>query len=288
MSLHALTIDVEDYFQVSAFEDNVKVEQWGQYESRVERNTHKILDLFDENNVSGTFFTLGWVAKKYPKLVEEIAKRGHEVASHGYSHKLIYKQSQNVFRQETIASKKILEDTAQMPIKGYRAASYSITKNSLWALDILAEAGFEYDSSVFPVRHDRYGIPSSPVEPYIIETEKGNRIKEYPLSTANIGSIRLPVAGGGYFRLYPFWFFKWLVNRSIKQHNSSYIFYLHPWEVDPDQPKIDASFVSTFRHYNNLDKCEVRLSKFLKLFDFSTVENVLKNTEMGLCKTAEL
>ncbi len=273
---NALTVDVEDYFQVSAFADSIAQHEWDNQALRVERNTHKLLDLFDDYQIQATFFVLGWVADRARALILEIAQRGHEVACHGYSHQLIYNQSPEVFREETIRAKDLLEDIVQRPVRGYRAASYSITRRSLWALDILFEAGFEYDSSIFPVRHDRYGIPDSPEFPYILDTPNGHKLIEFPLSTAKVMGYRLPVAGGGYFRLYPYW----LSHAGLKQINRGqkpFIFYLHPWEVDPEQPRISASWFSRFRHYNNLDKCETRLRKLASDFQFTTVERVLHN-----------
>ena len=202
---NALTVDVEDYFHVAAFSRQIDPATWDRYPLRVERNTHLLLDLFAEREVRATFFVLGWVAERCPQLVRAIAEQGHEVACHGYSHQLIYGQTPDTFRAETIRAKSCLEDQAQCPILGYRAASYSITKRSLWALDILAELGFSYDSSIFPVHHDRYGIPESPRWPYRIDTCSGGSIIEFPPSTLAFGGYRLPVAGGGYFRIYPYW-----------------------------------------------------------------------------------
>ncbi len=273
---NALTVDVEDYFQVSAFAKSVAPNDWDNFSLRVEQNTHKLLDLFDERQIKATFFVLGWVAERENSLILEIANRGHEVACHGYSHQLVYNQSPDVFRQETIRSKSLLEDIVQQPVRGYRAASYSITRRSLWALDILAEAGFDYDSSIFPVRHDRYGIPDSPEFPYVLDTPEGHKLVEFPLSTAKLMKYKLPIAGGGYFRLYPYWLSRAGL-RQINRKEKPFIFYLHPWEVDPDQPRISASRLSRFRHYNNLDKCEDRLRQLTSDFQFTTVEKVLQN-----------
>lgn len=272
MVKNGLSIDVEDYYQVAAFFDQVEYGDWESWESRVESNTHKILDLLDEKACKATFFTLGWVAERYPNIVREIVARGHELASHGYSHQLIYKQAPEVFKQETLTSKALLEDIGQVPVKGYRAASYSITKDSIWALDILAEAGFEYDSSIFPIHHDRYGMPNVPGKPHQAKT-KTNSLTELPLSTVAVLGQKLPVSGGGYFRLYPFWLSKWLLKTFTKQNDEPFIFYLHPWEVDPEQPKIQSSRFSMFRHYNNLDKCYGRLSGLLDSFEFSTMQD---------------
>ncbi len=276
---NAISIDVEDYFQVAALSETINVSEWENISSRVECNTHKILDLFDQYNVKATHFILGWIADRFPNLVKEIANRGHEVASHGYSHQLIYNQSKEVFRQETDKSKKILEDIIGEEVIGYRAASYSITKKSLWALDILAEAGFKYDSSIFPVYHDNYGIHGSPVEPHILQTPKGHKMVEYPLSIYKAFGQTIPIAGGGYFRLYPYWLSRYFY-RQMNKKLKSFVFYLHPWEVDPDQPKVDVSWFSKFRHYNNLDKCEGRLSKLLSEFNFTTMKDKLDHLGM--------
>lgn len=272
--VNALTVDVEDYFQVAAFFDNVKSSDWEKHESRVQANTHKILELFDRYEYKATFFVLGWVAERYPEIVKEIQKHGHEIACHGYSHQLIYKQTSEVFKEETLKSKKILEDIAQQPVSGYRAASYSITKDSMWALDILAEAGFTYDSSIFPVRHDRYGIPGAEEKPHILTTPSGHKLVEFPITTKEFFGYRLPIGGGGYFRIYPYPFSRYAL-KSVNKKQQPFIFYLHPWEVDPDQPRIETNWLSKFRHYNNLGKCEQRLENLLKDFRFSTVQSVL-------------
>lgn len=273
---NALTVDVEDYFHVSAFSKSISRKDWDRHPLRVEKNTHRLLDMFDEAQVKATFFVLGWVAERNNGLIEEIAKRGHEIASHGFSHELVYNQSRDVFREETIRSKSLLEDIVQEKVRGYRAASYSITRDSIWALDILAEAGFEYDSSIFPVRHDRYGIPDALEIPHILKTPKGRSLVEFPLSTAKVFSYKLPVAGGGYFRLYPYL----LTRAGLRQVNARkqpFIFYLHPWEIDPDQPKVEAGWFSRFRHYNNLEKCESRLQRLMQDFEFGTTRQVLEN-----------
>ena len=278
--INALTIDVEDYYQVAAFFDVIKMSEWDTHEHRVVQNTQRILDLCAKENIQATFFVLGWVAEKFPQLAQTIAERGHEIASHGYSHQLIYQQTPTEFRQETLRAKALLEDQIQKPVLGYRAASYSITNDSLWALDILAEAGFVYDSSIFPVRHDRYGIPDTPRHPYLLTTPAGANLIEFPISTKKLMNYQLPVAGGGYFRLFPYWLTKGAL-RSINRHEQKpFVFYLHPWEVDPDQPRIKASRLSRFRHYNNLKRCEQRLQQLLKQFSFGTMHSVLQQMDM--------
>ncbi len=276
---NVLTIDVEEHFQVAALAEKISVDDWETIPSRVEANTSRLLDLFDEYDLKVTHFVLGWVAERYPELVRQIHARGHEVASHGYSHQLIYEQTPKVFEQETISSKKILEDIIGEDVNGYRAASYSITRNSLWALDVIAEAGFQYDSSIFPILHDRYGIVDSPTEPHVLKTPKGHSLVEYPLSTTQLLGQTLPIAGGGYFRLYPYWLSRMLYRSRVKQ-NKPFVFYLHPWEIDPEQPKVDVKWFSRFRHYNKLDQCESRLKKLLSEFSFGTMHEYL--TEIGL------
>lgn len=272
---NAMTVDVEDYFHVAAFDKVIKPSEWDSMHCRFAENTRRLLDIFDSYGVSATFFILGWCAERDAELVLEIDRRGHEVACHGYSHQLVYSQTQTQFRSETVKAKKILEDIIGKPVDGYRAASYSITKQSLWALDILAESGFEYDSSIFPVYHDNYGISDSRKDIHLIETNSGNVIKEWPLSVCNFGKLAIPVAGGGYFRLYPYFVTKKLLERVLKQTGKPIIFYLHPWEIDPKQPRISAGMLSRFRHYNNLDKCEMRLERLLHDFSFSSVSSLM-------------
>ncbi|MCK4586304.1 MAG: DUF3473 domain-containing protein [Gammaproteobacteria bacterium] len=278
--MNAISVDVEDYYQVSAFSKNIHRDNWEAQESRVVSNTHKLLDIFDGSSVKCTFFVLGWVAERHKDLVKEIASRGHEVACHGYSHRLIYEQSPEEFREETFLAKQILEDIIQTEVTGYRAASYSITRKSLWALDVLADAGFQYDSSIFPVRHDRYGIPDADSVPHILTTPSGKNIVEFPLTTMNILGYKLPMAGGGYFRLYPYLLTKLGLRYVSKVERNPIIFYLHPWEIDPDQPRIESSWFSKFRHYNNLDKCEARLERLISDFSFNTVTEVLNTMNL--------
>lgn len=270
--IHALSIDVEDYFHVAALANVIRPSDWGSLPSRVEQNTERLLELFERANTKATFFVLGWVAERYPDLIRTLADAGHEIASHGYSHQLIYSQSRAVFTEETRRSKALLEDIVQQPVTGYRAASYSITQESLWALDILAELGFTWDSSIFPIRHDRYGLPNSPRSPYTIRTANGGLIREFPLTTAQVMGMTLPAAGGGYFRQFPYPLFKALFNRASQNGRQPQMFYLHPWEIDPDQPRYNnASWFSRFRHYTNLDKCYSRLERLLSDFRFGTV-----------------
>lgn len=282
---NALTVDVEDYFHVSAFSKHIDRNDWDRYSCRVEANTRVLLEMFGQAGVRSTFFVLGWVAERYPSLVREIAAAGHEIACHGYSHELVYRQTPAVFRDESRRSKEILEDIAQRPVRGYRAASYSIIAESTWALDTLAELGFEYDSSIFPVHHDRYGMPDAKREPHVLKTPAGHSLVEFPLSTFEIGSYRLPISGGGYFRLFPYGFTRYALRRINVKDQLPFIFYLHPWEVDPQQPRIKANLLSRFRHYQNLERCQQRLARLLRDFAFDTVEQVLANRGLLALKT---
>lgn len=284
---HAMTVDVEDYYHVAAFAKVIKPSEWNNWPSRVEENTERLLQLFDDHQIKITFFILGWVAEKYPQLVKEIRQQGHEIASHGFSHQLIYTQTPDIFREETAKSKRILEDLAQTPITGYRAASYSITRKSLWALDILAELGFTWDSSIFPTRHDNYGIPGSPEEPYRIITSQGAALTEFPLTTAKVMGQAIPAAGGGYFRQYPYALSRWLFERASENQTKPQIFYLHPWEIDPDQPRVpNASWFSNFRHYTNLKRCLPRLERMIQDFHFGTMSDSLGSA--NITKTLHL
>jgi len=276
---NVLTIDVEDYFHVAALAKSIRPEDWDTIAPRVSKNCYRLLDLFDEKNVKATHFVLGWVAERFPDLIREIDNRGHEVASHGYSHQLVYTQAPTLFENETRDSKNLLEDIIGKPVQGYRAASYSITRKSLWALDILADLGFKYDSSIFPVVHDKYGIRGSPEFPHILETPNKSQLVEYPLSTYRIMGQSIPVAGGGYFRLYPYWLSKYFYH-SINQQSMPFVFYLHPWEIDPTQPRVKASLLSRFRHYNNLDDCYRRLSDLLSEFCFTTMYSKLDEMKL--------
>jgi polysaccharide deacetylase family protein (PEP-CTERM system associated) len=280
--LNALSIDVEDYYHVGAFELVIRPEDWDRYESRVERNTLRILDLLDMHKTKATFFVLGWVAERYPHLISAIQGCGHEVASHGYSHQRIYTQTPDQFRAETRRSKRILEDAISQPIIGYRAANYSITKESLWALEILQEEGFGYDSSIFPIHHDRYGIPSYSRFCHVIQTHNGSGLVEFPPSTLRLSGINIPVAGGGYFRIFPYALTRWSVSYLNEKAHQPALVYFHPWEIDPAQPRIHAKALSKFRQYFNLEKTEGRLIRLLQEFSFGTVSRVLK--EQGFLK----
>jgi polysaccharide deacetylase family protein (PEP-CTERM system associated) len=272
--VNAMTIDVEDYFHVSAFDGFVPRSQWEQLESRVCGNTDRLLDLLAEHGVRGTFFVLGWVAERHPALVGRIAAAGHEVASHGYGHRLVYDQTPAAFRDDVRRAKALLEQAAGVLVSGYRAPSYSIVPRSLWALDVLIEEGYTYDASIFPIRHDRYGIPVSARHPYVIDRAQG-RLVEAPASTAEVGGTNLPIGGGGYFRLLPYGWTRWGIRRVNQAERRPVIFYLHPWEIDPDQPRLHAGLLSRVRHYRNLDQTETRLRRLLKDFAWGSLRSIL-------------
>jgi polysaccharide deacetylase family protein (PEP-CTERM system associated) len=278
--INALTVDVEDYFHVIALSKVIRREQWDTMPYRAEANTHRLLQLFEQRKVKATFFVLGWVAKRSPQLVRDILAAGHEIASHGMSHKLVFNQTRDEFFAETRDSKALLEDITGVRIDGYRASTYSITRQSLWALDVLCELGFTYDSSIFPIRHDVYGIPDAPVRPSRITAPSGSRLIEFPMSTAQYGPLRIPVSGGGYFRLLPYALTRSALRKLNGAEQRPFVFYLHPWEIDPGQPRIAASWFSRFRHYNNLDQCEARLGRLLQDFSFAPMRQVLASLDL--------
>jgi polysaccharide deacetylase family protein (PEP-CTERM system associated) len=284
--INAMTVDVEDYFQVSGFEGIAPRHRWDAFESRVCANTDRLLAIFESAGVTATFFVLGWVAERHPDLVSRIAAAGHEVASHGYAHRLVYDLTRESFREDVRRSKALLESSTGTRVLGYRAPSYSITPRSLWALDILIEEGFAYDSSIFPIHHDRYGIPLSPREPYVLERAAGSLI-EAPGSAVRIGPVNLPVGGGGYFRLLPYAWTHWGISRINVKDKRPAIFYLHPWEIDPDQPRLPSGRVSGLRHYRNLSETETRLHRLLSDFRFGPMRQILqpldarRSTEVG-------
>jgi polysaccharide deacetylase family protein (PEP-CTERM system associated) len=274
--LNAFTVDVEDYFHVSALASAIPRSSWETRECRVADSTDRLLAMLADRGVTGTFFVLGWVAAHIPQLVRRIADQGHEIACHGYSHQLVYAQTQDTFRQETRCAKWLLEDLTGRPVVGYRAASFSITPKSRWALDTLIELGFEYDSSIFPVRHDRYGMPGASRSPGWVESPSRGSIVEFPMSTASFGGMRIPVSGGGYFRLFPYWFVRSGLRRINRDDRMPFTFYLHPWEIDAEQPRVRVGLLSRVRHYTNLHKCEARLRRLLGEFRFTSMRNVLQ------------
>ena len=267
------TVDVEDYFHVSAFASVIKQDDWDQYDCRVENSTRRILEIAAKQSTHGTFFILGWVAERYPHLVAEIRSAGHEIGCHSQWHQLVYDLGPASFRADLIQSRDVLQNILGEPVRLFRAPSFSITLRSLWALDILAEEGFETDSSIYPTQHDRYGIPGSPKGPYVIQTLSGP-IREFPGMTGTLAGMTVPVGGGGYLRLTP-WRLTARLLRQIRSAGRPLNVYLHPWEVDVDQPRIAASLKSRFRHYQNLSTTAPKLMRMLSEFRLTTMTAVL-------------
>ncbi len=334
--LNILTVDLEDYFQVHAFSRVIRFEDWDKFECRIERNTDRLLEVLNSvpcpqhldlppnasrfasddlvsslyarrsapcESPKGTFFVLGWIAERYPDLVRRIQKEGHEIACHGYAHQLIYSQSKEEFREDIKKSKAILQDITGSEVMGYRAPSYSITNKSSWAFEVLVEEGFKYDSSIFPIHHDFYGMPNAPRFPFVISldgnsnfeflmlnlelgtaapqhssTPSQSSIIEFPLSTVKVFGQNFPISGGGYFRLLPYSLIKYGLKSINEKENKPFTFYLHPWEIDPEQPRIKALLSrSTFRHYVNLNKTEFKFKRLLSDFQFSSIKELLRN-----------
>jgi polysaccharide deacetylase family protein (PEP-CTERM system associated) len=269
--MNALTVDVEDYFQVSALAPLIDRGSWDTRECRVERNVERLLDLFSERGARATFFTLGWVAQRYPQLVRRIVADGHELASHGYGHLRASEQSRDDFRDDVQRAKGLLEDLGGQPVQGYRAPSFSIGHSNPWAFDVLLESGYRYSSSVYPVQHDHYGMPDAPRFPY--DARPG--LLEIPLTTTRMFGRNLPAGGGGYFRLAPYGLSRWALQRVNTIDQRPAIFYMHPWEIDPGQPRVPGTNLKTrFRHYVNLDKTEARLGRLLSDFRWGRVDDV--------------
>lgn len=279
--LNVMTIDVEDYFQVSAFEHVVAREHWHSFESRVCDNTDRLLDLLEATGTRATFFVLGWVAERYPGLLQRIRGGGHELASHGHAHRLVYSTSREEFREDLRRSKDAIEAAAGVEVVGYRAPSFSITQESLWALDILVEEGYRYDASIYPIRHDRYGIPDWPRHIHLVQRDAG-AIWELPGSTVRFGGVNLPIGGGGYFRQMPYEWTRRGISRLNQAEEQPAVFYLHPWEVDPEQPRFDVPVLTGWRHYRNLHRTEGRLSQLLEDFRFGPVSEVLRQRQASV------
>lgn len=275
---NALTVDLEDYFHVSAYSGKVRREEWDSYPSRVAENTDRLLDLLAENNCLATFFVLGWVAEKKPQIVGRVAAAGHEIACHSLLHRKIFDLTPQEFREDTHRAKAVIEDATGKKVVGYRAPSFSVTRESSWALDILAEQGFQYDSSVFPVRHPSYGIPDAPRTPYWINTPSG-RILEFPMPTLAIGSMRSPIGGGAYLRFLPYSYTRWAI-RHLNQHEEFPVcVYIHPWELDPEQPRMGGSLSARVRHYFGLRGTEAKLKKLVSDMEFCPLGTLI--SEMG-------
>ncbi len=269
---NAMTVDVEDYFQVSAFENHVPRESWKRTATRVEANMERVLDLFARHGVCGTFFTLGWIAERHPALVRRIVEAGHELASHGWDHTRVTEQTPEAFRADVRRTRELLEDLGGVPVRGYRAPSYSINGGNLWAHDVLADEGYVYSSSVAPLKHDLYGMPDAPRFAF---DAAGGRLREIPVTTIPLGGRNLNVGGGGWFRLYPYAFSRWALRRVNQQDGESAHFYFHPWEIDPAQPRVERIGVKTrIRHYLNLGRMERRLERLLGDFRWGRMDEV--------------
>lgn len=268
---NALTIDVEDYFQVSAFSPYIEREKWDSRECRVERNVDRILVLLAERDIQATFFTLGWVAQRYPDLVRRIVNSGHELASHGYGHERVSDLSESDFFQDICRAKALLEDIGGIKVQGYRAPSFSIGSTNLWALDTLQRAGYSYSSSIYPVRHDHYGMPDAPRFAHQIR----DRLLEVPPTTMRMFNRNLPSSGGGYFRLLPYSLSRWMLRQVNEKDRSPAVFYFHPWEIDVDQPRVQGiGFKTRFRHYVNIGRMERRLSRLLQDFCWGRMDHI--------------
>jgi polysaccharide deacetylase family protein (PEP-CTERM system associated) len=271
---NALTIDVEDYFQVSAFAPYIRRDEWDARECRVERNVGRILELLAERDVKATFFTLGWIAERYPQLVRHIVAGGHELASHGYGHERASDLDQAAFNQDVTRAKALLEDIGGQAVLGYRAPSFSIGTGNLWAFDVLARAGYRYSSSIYPIRHDHYGMPDSPRFAYRVGST-GTSLLEVPVTTLRMLNRNLPSSGGGYFRLLPYALSRWMIASVNREDRQSAIFYFHPWEIDAGQPRVAGIDAKTrFRHYVNIPRMEGRLRQLLADFRWGRMDQI--------------
>jgi len=268
---NALTIDVEDYFQVSAMAPYIRRDEWETRECRVERNVDRILALLDAHGTRATFFTLGWIAERYPQLVRRIVSGGHELASHGYGHERASDLTRAAFADDVVRAKNILEDLSGQPVLGYRAPSFSIGEGNLWAFEVLAEAGYRYSSSIYPIRHDHYGMPGAPRFAHRV----GSGLLEVPVTTLRVGGRNLPSSGGGYFRLLPYAMSRWMLRRVNTLDREAAIFYFHPWEIDPGQPRVQGIDAKTrFRHYVNIPRMERRLGQLLADFRWGRMDEI--------------
>ena len=275
---NALTIDVEDYFQVSAFAPYIRRDEWDTRECRVERNVERILAMLAQRDCKATFFTLGWVAERYPQLVRRIVDGGHELASHGYGHQRATDLDRKAFAQDITRAKKLLEDIAGIEVLGYRAPSFSIGSSNLWAFDSLAQAGYQYSSSIYPLKHDHYGMPDSPRFAYRLACG----LLEIPVTTLRMMSRNLPSSGGGYFRLLPYGISRWMIQRINQVDRESAIFYFHPWEIDVDQPRVEGiDLKSRFRHYVNIPRMESKLQSLLADFRWGRMDQIFLAQELA-------
>ena len=278
MAFNALSVDLEEYFQVSNFDQLIDRSEWDALPSRVIESTRRLLDLFDQTESRATFFALGWIAERHPKLLREIVDRGHEIACHGYGHELVYEIGPERFRSDLRRARSAIEDATGVAVRGYRAPSYSITAASLWALPILIEEGFDFDSSIFPVRHPRYGIPEFSRWPVRLELGDHGSIREFPLTTLSLGPCNLPLAGGAYLRFLPPALFRWGFAR-LEAAGRPTVLYVHPWEIDSEQPRQPVNRRIRINHYYNLDATEARLRALLERFEFNALGAVLDELE---------
>jgi len=272
--MNALTIDVEEWFQVANLQKKISYEDWNRCESRVLVNIERILELLFNHNVRATFFILGWIAEKRPEVVQMIHDAGHEIATHGYSHRSVTELTPEEFKTELEKSIEILEKISGQKVMGFRAPNYSIVPETIWACQILTDLGIKYDSSIFPVKHDRYGFLCAPRFPFFIDLKEHGELIEFPLSTIRMFGNNIPVAGGAYLRLYPYWFIRMAIKR-LNNTGKPAIVYLHPWEIDVDQPRVKLSFISKFRHYGNLMMMQTKLTRLLNDFEFAPVREIL-------------
>jgi polysaccharide deacetylase family protein (PEP-CTERM system associated) len=275
---NALSFDVEEYFHAEVFAGVVQAETWPVLPSRVVGSTERLLDTLEDAGVRGTFFVLGWVAERQPALVQAIHARGHEIACHGYGHQMITRLSRSEFASDVRRAKAVIEDAIGVSVVGYRAPTFSVVRETLWSLEILAETGFEYDSSIFPIVHDRYGIADSERFPHRWPVGRDLAIGEFPLSTVKLGRWRVPVAGGGYFRLFPYSVTRWAIRRLNEVERQPAIVYLHPWEIDADQPRLPVGRVSHLRHAVNTQTTETKLRRLLREVEFAPVREILRES----------
>jgi polysaccharide deacetylase family protein (PEP-CTERM system associated) len=274
--LNAFSVDVEEHYHVEAFRGIIAMSQWARFESRVLANTRRLLELLRRRSVTATFFVLGCVAERYPRLIRECVEAGHEIASHGWDHRPVTELTRQEFRNDVRRTKDLLEQIGGVEVLGYRAPTYSIVDRTRWALEVLLEEGYRYDSSIFPIVHDRYGIPDAPRFPGIVARQNGAALLEFPISTVRAGGINLPFVGGGYLRHLPERFVHWGMRRVTKRERQPVIVYIHPWEIDPQQPRFgQVPAVTRWRHYGNLDRTEGRLESLFERFSFGTVREVL-------------
>ena len=273
-NINAMTVDVEDWFQVANLKGIIRYEDWEQCESRIELTIRRIVALFYKKNAKATFFTLGWIADRFPALIELIRDYGHEIATHGYTHRSVFELSKDEFRREIFLSVDKLAGISGEQVIGFRAPNYSIQPDTAWAWDILSEAGIKYDSSIFPVKHNRYGYSNAPRFPFYLDLNSHGKMIEFPLSTLRLMGNNIPVAGGAYLRLFPYWLIRTAIKR-LNANNKPAIIYFHPWELDPGQPRVHTGYLTQLKHYGNLETTEAKLSKLLDEFKFTSVRDIL-------------